>query len=268
MMDLPDPPRHVPLRLRIRLSFSNPLVAVAGAILLLGPLPMFAVFSLVIFVGPDQPDFDLINQNGQDAEGEIISCEVDDNTTINGRPPRTVTYRYSVDGVSREDRYSTMSVAKADSLRPGGKVKVKHFEGDSVIPGLAPGYFPWWIFMALPGLFAVVGLSLLLYPIIQGRKRVHLYERGALVSGKVISVEERGLAFPAMPFPVMKREYNVAYSYGDGLGNDRVGRAKTADLTLIKSLEKEDAVKVLVDPVNPASSLLLDDAIAAELSMT
>lgn len=260
-MTIPPPPRRVPLSQRVKFLFDSPLTIFIGGVplLLSGP---FLILAIVLFSAfASDVDYDLIKENGSLTEAVITATEVNHHVRINGRSPLIIHYEYSdKEGREHQDSYETMPTERVRRLDAGAKVDIYHHNGQSVIAGLKPLDIPVWVFFIIPIGPFLIGSAFLIGPYLRARKKIRVYTWGRQGLGAVVSVEQAGGIFsPALPF--LRAIYWITFTYTDETGEERAGKSRSKDLTLVNALRKNDDVDILIDPDRPELAEVVDDSL-------
>ena len=151
---------------------------------------------------------------------------------INGENPKTVYFRYTVNGEEKNEKMDTMSVDEVSTWQPGRKITIKYLNDQATIPELQGVDFPFWIFDLVFGLmsffFGLMGAALSSLRLTRGLEQNsdspqrRLYRQGAFHF-------ERGAVFGSAAFTSRRSIVSeVSYSLMDLQSKPVIGRALPA----------------------------------------
>ena len=192
-------------------------------------------------------DYDTLVRQGKEAPGEVTSVRVGEGVPLNGERPWIVEYRFVVDGHERRAEMKTVDKHIVGDWQEGHPVRVKYFGPESMITDIEPYGFPLWNTVSYIWLFSacgniVIGLPVLLYAVAPMRKKVRLYQSGALTTGKIVALEP----FTWLGFLlVAKFRFRVGYRFQDRDGKDVAGSSTSTNLALLNGGKQGDPVDVL-----------------------
>jgi hypothetical protein len=153
-----------------------------------------------------------------------------------------------------------MPTERVRRLDAGAKIDIYHHNGQSVIAGLKPMDIPAWVFFIIPIGPFLLGIAFLLGPYLRARKKIRVYTCGRQGSGAVVSIEQAGGVFsPTLPF--CQSIYWIRFTHTNETGEERMGKSRSKDLTLVNALGKNDNVDILVDPDRPELAEVVDDSL-------
>jgi len=240
-LNLPAPPRAVPLSLRV-VNFFNGLAQLGWGLFGFGFL-FFVMFGL-------NADFSFItfrNPEGR-TTGRVTRVE-DTRASENDSRIRASHYQYSVAGTSFEGKsYTTGSAPSA-----GDAVEVEYDEDRperSRIIDMRRAMFGVWA-APVSAIFPLIGLILLVFGTRSGIRRNHLLRHGIIAAGTL----KRKLATNVR---INGRQvFELIFEFTDRHGQRREASARTADT---HRLEDEATEPLFYDPSRPERAYVLDEA--------
>ena len=252
-------PRKFPFLTSISFLFERPKALTMGVFLGIFPL-LTMILSLLITsttINYEEPDFKLISEKGIEVEGTIEKKDIVTNITINDENPIIISYLYEVNGVQKRDSIQTISLLNVRDWKVGDKVKVKHYQGDSIIPKAEPVNFYYWEFIFMPLPFSIVGFSFLGWAIAGSLKKRNLYKNGELRIGKIVSMapmNDYGTFFPY-------NRFKICYAFESHKGETLYGDSISSDLAFLNEKRKGDEVSLFVSPNNERVNCVVDERI-------
>jgi hypothetical protein len=228
------------------------LAFILGPILLLVPMLFLKSATQRPF---ENYDYEEIIRDGTPATARITDISLVTNVNVNGQSPRLITYQYTNEGQPRTDQFETFDTERVSALHPNDELSIRVLDGKSIIPSLKPFSFPFTaLFLAIPGLFALIGLPFLLIGLLPTLKKYRLYRHGLVRTGTVqgITAQSR-IASLASAVP----NYVVSYQYAGLTQPQLFGESSTNDLLLVNGKKLGDTVQILISPTDEKSSCLL-----------
>ena len=136
--------RDVHYKTKIGILKNNPNLTFITLMTTVLPVVMLSFF-IGVFVVADKwmPNLDYENvfQNGESLIGEIIRIEKDTNSTINGKHPSIVKYKFTYNAVEKQSKVNTLDSDNFSNMGVNAKVNVIYFQNESIIRGLKPSNF-------------------------------------------------------------------------------------------------------------------------------
>lgn len=258
-----DPPRHVPVSVRLRLLLGGFLNQFGW---------LFGGFGLVFvwIFGGTAALHDLAFFRGELATTDgVITAVVDARMSINEQPVHRFEYEYSVDG----EPYTGATKGFEGAYAEGANIIAEYVIADpgrSRIQGLSLG---GGLMFLLPMIFPLVGFGMVAYGLYRGLRGGRLLRNGKLATGELVSVEPTNTKINEQTV----YKYTFRFRADDGREYEAIG--KTHDSTRFEGEaegdvgsdvmefsdeeegEQEEHVirePLLYIPENPADSVLLD----------
>jgi hypothetical protein len=238
----------------LTLSKRNVVLFVIG-VFVMGMAAYITFIFTMIFVsasmGGPEIDYEKIEKEGTLTTGVVTDIAIQYNTSINGKHPITISYNYVVDGDTIESETKVLASSEVDELSVGDEVEVKYLGRDSVINDLEPFRFPFEILFYVAGSIAFVGLSLILFALINTLSRASILKNGRVVEATLVSINRKS------PFA---NEGTVIYQYDTSRGAKVTGSSKTKDLLPLLDKKTGDPIKIFVGKNNENKSTLIPAA--------
>jgi hypothetical protein len=242
-----DPPRAVPLPVRLRVLFGG-MVSQMGWFFLGFGLIFVWVFAVhVDLSGPRRLLTRQVETRGQVTaiEDTNISEGGDDDTP--GTPIYRILYRFAGPGGRRLEG---ASYSVGTDLQPGDLVRVEYAASNpevSRILGLRQAPLP------LAALFVVVfpfiGLVMVVYSLMEGFKGVRLLRQGVLAQANLLSAEPTSMSVNNRPV------VRMTFDFTDADGGLHEVSSRTTQPELLQDQQTET---VLYDPRRPEDAVMLD----------
>ena len=100
----------------------------------------------------------------------------------------------ALSSLSIVDKFETMDLTAAPDIGIGKEVKILSFQNQSMIKGLKPFSFPYYIFNLIPMIFVLIGIPFLLSSIVPALKSYNLYKNGIIFSLIIVfTISNKGL---------------------------------------------------------------------------
>jgi hypothetical protein len=247
--------RTVPLITLFNLIKEKPL-SLMGILFTLIPLLVFIPL-LSFFVSNSKSSFDRydyqdIIQHGQAATATIKYLKPVGNVTINGENPLLIYYNYPGNDATKEDVFQSFELDKTRNFKVGDKIRIKYYQGQSVIEGLKKFSFPYHLFFLIPLIFMAIGLPFLLVGLLPALKKFNLYKKGAVKKANLISMT------PQTGTSALGLGHNVLVNYcfmGED-GRLKFDKATTSDFSILNEKKADDILKILVSENDKSSCLV------------
>jgi Protein of unknown function (DUF3592) len=237
MQPLADPPRPVPLALRVKILFGGVLGQVGWLFLLVGSILCW------VFV----PSIDWSFGGYESTATGVVDRVEQTSSTENDRVIHEVHYRFEgPDGTPVSGVSYTTDVAGTGT---GTGVSVEFDPDDpsrSRIAGMRSKPFPMWTAFVL--LFPLIGAAFAAYAMRQGARAAALLRDGRLARGRLIGKEATRTEVNDRPVLAM----TFAFETDDGQSHKVVARTHLPEL-----LEDEATEKLLYLPADPSRATLL-----------
>ncbi len=241
--------KRVSLRLMVRFLRDRPLSLVLG--LFLGVMPAVLLPCAVLgalLLGewdPGRRDEETLRTEGKEVTGYVAGIESDQSTTVNGDYPTVISYRFDADGEPRSGTMKTLE--NVAGWRSGTEVTVAYLGDQSIIVGVEPYVFPYWLVIAVHVSYIPIGMAFLVHCLLAARKKAILHTRGEMVTATVGRVDRAG---PFWPF--LRPKWWVTYAFEGKDGRTFRGKSLTTDCTIGERKAGGDEVDVLCLPGNEA----------------
>jgi hypothetical protein len=200
-------------------------------------------------------DFAGINKYGTEKTAKITSIESVKNISINYEHPSIISYAYDDNGQSTADKFETLDLDKINGFTVGTEVKILAYQGQSIIKGLVPFSFPFYLFYILPAVFLIVGLPLLLLGLIPALKIFNLYKTGILKEAYIVSINSQGGMM--LPISSFKQNLLVNYFFYNEFGGQVFGESLTNDFLILTNKKAGDPIDIFVSEENEDKSCLV-----------
>ena len=257
---IPGARRRVPFLRKVKWLGDRPAALTAGLVFGIAPLVTILPIALLLWLHAwPCANYRAITKDGQTAPGQIVEVGADESTSVNGSNPHVLHYSFTVGGQTRTGTMKTMDSAAA-GMTPGQAVTVRYLDDQSMIDGMEPYEFPFWIFAILIVPDVVVGIPLLAYVALGARRKARLYATGMVRKAQVVTLENTG----GWPLYATGTRFRITYSFKDDIGKETFGTAITRDLTLARERHKGDEILILCLPEDNRVNCLAEDAVLAE----
>ncbi len=220
-------------------------------------LPIIILFPLLITIGSllksptDNYDYDAIEKEGVTVQGIVTAIETKYNVRVNNQHPSVIHYTYQLQQQTHTDQFETMAPEKVSRLQAGDAVTLKVRDGQSMMIGLPPFKFPFFIFFLIPLVFLFIGIGFWIFLLVVASKEIRLYKNGNMKTARLVSIS-------ATTNRKNGSSYMVNYAYKDVMGQERYGASRTRDLTIVNK-SKGDPLQILVDMNDESKSCLAPD---------
>jgi hypothetical protein len=238
---LSDPPRFVPLSLRLGLCFGGFHNQFGWFFFGVGMI-LYWVFAL-------NADYEAVYFLGElETTRGIVSASEKSNFQVNKKNVYEVRYRYTVGGTQREGASYVTGHGKNAEKKAGEKVTIE-FPADnpdrSRIQGGGSGALPMWCLAV--GIAPLIGLVFMTFGLRDGRRTAGLMANGETAVGTFVRKEETNVRINK------RRVYRYFYEFPAADGNVYETTASTHNAELLAAKEQP----LLFDPANTASTTLL-----------
>jgi hypothetical protein len=230
---------------------------------LLFAIPLSGIISATF---PKEPDRAKIMAHGTDAPGRVRRTEPVYNETFDGVHPERVYFTYLADGKTSEGTMDTLSLDTVTNWRAGDVITVRYLNGEATIPDLQAATFPTEIFVAMPLLFALIGLPFLIYAVAGalGKRKLLMFgdvRRARLLS--MVPVQSFGMFGSAF----LKTRFETNYTYLNDANEEIYSKSYTSDLVLLNEKKKGDEIEILVAPARTKQTLVVDSKVRKLLAL-
>ncbi len=249
--------RQVSFATLFSLLMGRKIVAIMGIIFTAFPM-MFIPFTFILASSLKQPyekyNFSEIEKNGKEKDAKITSIISLNNVSINGQHPQLISYKYEDIGTERSGKFETFDLDKTSNYNTGSNIKILVYQNQTMIKGLKPFLFPYYIFYLIPLVFAFIGIIFLWIGFAPALKIFNLYKTGIVKDAYIISINSIG---GMLPFTWLNKDIRVNYYFFDEYGNKVYGESATTDLLMLNGKKTEDKVKIFVSEKNETRSCLV-----------
>jgi len=242
-----EPPRTVPWKLRLRWLRDRPVAFLLGVFFVGFPpvmvLPQYWALSRIESQLAGDVDYGMLARQGKDASGEMIGVRIGEVTVFGRERPWVVEYRFVANGREHRAEMKTLDKHSPGDWREGHPVSVRYLGPESMITDVepyAPTLWKLWIF-GLCGEMTF-GLPFLLYAIAGMRKKVTLYQSGALAKGRISAMH---LATWLGFMPLFKFRFKVTYRFQDHDDKEVLGSSISTNVALLNGGKQGDPVDIL-----------------------
>lgn len=223
-------------------------------------ISIFVVFPIVLITSVklkepyEKYDFQKIESNGIEKVARITYIKTLDNVSINGEHPEVISYEYDNNGKKIADKFETFDLEKTAQFKEGTSIKILEHQGQTMIKGLKPFGFPFYIFYFIPTLFLLIGIPFLLVGLIPALKTFNLYRTGIVKDAQIISIDagSNGLAWRNFT-----KSFFVNYSFKNNYGKEVFGGSATTDLLFLNEKRSGDVIKIFVSEMDENTSCLV-----------
>jgi hypothetical protein len=253
--------RHVPVTAIFKLLRGRKPFGIIGLffiiISLASVIVMFAVESKV-----SEPyakyDHAAINQKGVNKDGVITGLDSKTNVSVNGEHPVVISYDYKEGGKTVSDKFQTFELQKIANFKQGDAIKIKSYNNQSLIAGLEPYSFPFYLVLIGPTIFLLVGTIFFMIGFIPAYRIYKLYQTGIVKEATVFSM----LADSGNSRNNFGRAIIVNYYYFDSRSNKIFGTTITSDLSVLHEMRPDDKTKIFVSETDETKSCLVPKTLA------
>ena len=242
-----DQPREIKLSTKLRLLWQRPILTMLSAYMLIFPFFFMGISYSLMNMHKDKSipdvDYEEVNIKGISTKGTIINIE-SAKELVNNEHPAVITYRYKDDSKDIESKFQTMSLDKVEKMNIGDTIEIKYLGDESILTGLEPDSFPWYIFFYAPLPLLFIGILLTIFLLHSIGKKVKLYRYGKVTEAELISFMPR----PGLPITGIGGGINVQYRYKMSGGHKMVGESVTKDSSIMKEKKPGDSIKIFVSP--------------------
>jgi hypothetical protein len=270
---IPDPPRPLDfaaLRLAVRERPGSLFFGLVAATIPFFQTVVFLMgFSSYLGAWRDP----VIRSSGKATQGEVVRVEDAPGFSIDNVQPKRVFFHYQSEGIDRERSMVTLSVNKVAGWKPGQPVPVLYNDQGAIIDGIESPKLPVIavVMMLAAAAWTLTSIPFLSYAFAGISRKYALLKNGIPRQGKLISFESlptfprtrsslRSLLLVETLDSLALDRFLATYSYLDSSGRERIGKAPSRDLTLLKAKTKGDEITILVLPGDERRSTLLDAA--------
>jgi len=255
--NLSDPPRSVPVMVRLRVQFGGLLDQFGWLFFGFG---MIFVWAFVLEA--DLTSWYVFRGDLAEVTGEITRCD-ETNYSVNDQTVHAIHYKYRAGG----EEHTGVSYATGEARAVGSVVRVEHLPDDpatSRIAGMRRGVVgPACLFVLI---FPAVGLAMLLPGLIRGRRGVRLLRDGKLAVGRLIDRQATNTQINERTV----HKYAFEFKADDGRLHQVSGKTHLDDILdgddpadlpegIAYDAGPDDALEPLVyDPVDPKRAAVLD----------
>lgn len=206
------------------------------------------------YMSTDVPsvDYNEVNQRGQLAKGTVKGIEFS-KTPDQGDQPTVISYTYPTDDGTVSSKFQTL---KPGQIEVGNSIDVKYYDGESIILGLEPYSFPFYIYFIPAVPFLNIGILFAIYFLFTIGRQVRLFRRAVVRDAELISFTPT----PGFPFTVYGQKVQVRYRYQISGNNKVEGESTTRDLSITKEKKPGDTIKIFVAPDNEFVTCLISTA--------
>ena len=245
--NVPPAPREPSPRARrliFRYAGSQAVLLWIGLVFLAIGLPMGAVFCWYV------PAELALVAMAKPGTAQVVSSEIDGNTTINGHSPTRIVFKLEAGGRTVEaDSMSTSS--SFESLKKGDTVEVDYVPMRpqwARVHGTSFSIFGFWGLFVL--IFPGVGGALLFFAVRSNRREIRAFRFGTPATARMI------FAGPDTSTTLNGRHpFQVVWSL-ERNGEKYEGSISSMDPTELESFAQSQELVVLYDPENPAINTL------------
>jgi hypothetical protein len=245
--------RQVGLRTIFDLLKQKPGHLIFGTMFTLIPFFFGGLFLLIFsFAGSDSPevDYKLVDTNGTTTQATISNIEVQGNISINNEHPRVISYSYQSGDKLIDDKFRVLDSAKVSRLKIGDTIRIKHYNGQTIIADLKPYAFPTNILLLVLTPILVIGLIALGLLYWRIKRQIDLFKSGKITNAEIVSMTP----VSGLPISGIGQRVKVHYQYLTANGQKLLGESATTDYTILTSKKQGDSIKIFVSPDNEEES--------------
>lgn len=217
-------------------------------------LPLIVVISASITEPYQNYDIDAILNHGTNYEAIITDKHVLGNVSINNESPVEFSYTYTTGGKVVHDKLQTMDLEKAQAIAIGSSVKIKAYNGESVITGLKSFSFPIQYLFMLPGTFFILGSVFLTINLIPALKNFRLYKNGTVRDATLITLYPYSYS---MSYRNVQKVIKVEYSFTGRTGQKMFGDSVTNDFLFYNERRAGDTINIFTDPEDESKNTIV-----------
>jgi hypothetical protein len=222
-----------------------------GVMLSLGLIFSAVGLLLLAFLGYGTFQDLAIELGSSDERGTVLETEVLRNVEINDQHPTEIRFKYKVDGERFEGASSTLDPTIVERARVGEKVPIEVSTTFPSVARVAGTTISAMGYVSLVfGVFAVVGLFMLLGAVRSNRREIRAFVHGTAIEADVV---ERGVD---RRVKVNGRHPRLVRWRFEVAGRVHDGTFTHMDEAVIREVAPGDRVAVLYDPRNPRVNTL------------
>jgi hypothetical protein len=203
-------------------------------------------------------DYDKIISQGKDLTANVTSVQTQNNVTVNNVfHPQIIDYVFSDNGLTKNDKFKTLTNADNPVLNIGDSINIKIHNGESVIKNLKPYSFPINLFYILPSMFLLIGIPFFLIGILPVLKHYRLYKNGIRKEAIIISLTTTSL----LPIVSTTQNILVNYLYIGQHGNKILDKSISSELNLLAEKKVHDKIGIFVSSKDESISCIVPKAL-------
>jgi len=248
-------PRQVGLKTIFDLVKQKPQYLIIGIVFTLISFGFGATLILVSLLGSEAPkvDYEQINENGTTTTAKITNIDIQENITINNEHPAIISYDFNNGDKEIENQYKSLDSYKINRMNVGDTIKVKYLAESSIVVGLEPFEFPYYIFLIIMIPLVTVGGIMLVLLYLRVRNTIALYRYGKIKDAEIVAMTPKH----GLPISGIGQGVTVYYQYKTTRGENILGESFTNDYTILSSKKQGELIKIFVSLDNESKSCLI-----------
>jgi len=249
--------RPVPFKLLFAIFKTKYPISGIGFVFII--LPIFVFIPLIAFFNStkdtyEKYDYDNIIKHGKDYTAKVTSVQTQYNVTVNDVfHPQIIDYTYNEDGQTKNDKFKTLPNSGNPVFKIGDAIKIKIYNGESVIKDLKPFSFPIYLFYAIPLIFLLMGISFFLIGLWPVLKHYRLYKTGIRKEATIISLTTTSI----VPVVSMRQNTLVNYFYFGESNNKIIAKSISPGLYLMTGKKVQDKIDIFVSSADENISCIV-----------
>ena len=247
-------PRKVKLSTIVNIFLKNPIPSIFGFIFTLIPLALLIIAFVVSLMlnKSDDINYDLINDKGNEIIATITNIETEYNTSVNGIHPSIISYKYFQNGKDNESKYKVLYENIEANYSIDNQIVIKELNGISIIKGLKPYKFPFYILYLISIIFITTGLPLIIYSWIKANTEIRLFKYGKVSRGKIIEVT----SISGLPITNIGQGLSITYEY-ESNGNNVIAKSFTTDTSVVNNKKNGELIPIFVSNIDNSKSCVV-----------
>lgn len=218
-------------------------------------VPLLIILPGTLMKPYEKYDFKALAKNGIEKTGTVTGLKTVSNVEINGEHPKVVSYQYKNGDQPVVDKFETFDLDKIANVNVGSEIAILVYQNQSMVKGLTPFSFPFYIFYLFPGIFLAVGIPFLLIGLVPALRTFQLYKTGIVKDAYVVSMSLNSAA--VSPLRGIRQNVLVDYYFWDAFKNKVFGKSRSTDLLLLNEKKSGDLIKIFVSETDETKSCIV-----------
>lgn len=233
-----------------------PKPALIGGIFTTISLVILSVFWIFLFSAKapyEKYEYKEIVAQGIPLKAKITGISTKYNTTINNEHPAVISYAYDYGGKQMTDKMQVLAPDKVAQMAVGDEVNIKKLREESVLAEMEPFRFPFFVFLLLPVIFLIIGLTMLGYVFVKVKNRVHIYKYGKTAQARIVAIQP--YYYSRSSFGNVPKNVIINYVY-DGRTNHNVFGTAITDMRIMAEKKVDDMIDIFISEDETESCII------------